>query len=57
MVRGFFSAAAAVFAAIPLVTAAKPPFGLQIYRCTTPGLIAPAFDDGPWIYSEDILDR
>lgn len=33
------------------------PFGLQIYSCTTPGVIAPGFDDGPWIYSEDVLDR
>jgi len=30
---------------------------LQIYSCTTPGVIAPGFDDGPWIYSEDILNR
>lgn len=33
------------------------PYGLQIYSCTMPGVIAPGFDDGPWIYSEDILDR
>lgn len=33
------------------------PFGLQIYQCTLPGVIAPGFDDGPWIYSEDILNR
>ncbi|KAF1359138.1 glycoside hydrolase/deacetylase, partial [Lizonia empirigonia] len=37
--------------------ASAVPMGLQIYSCTMPGVIAPGFDDGPWIYSEDILDR
>jgi hypothetical protein len=36
---------------------ARPPFGLQIYSCVVPGVIAPGFDDGPWIYSESVLDR
>ena len=42
-------------ALIPFISAV--PFGLQIYGCTMPGVIAPGFDDGPWIYTEDILDR
>ena len=42
-------------AVLPFASAV--PFGLQIYSCTMPGVIAPGFDDGPWIYSEDILDR
>ncbi|KAF2273520.1 glycoside hydrolase/deacetylase [Westerdykella ornata] len=33
------------------------PYGELIYGCDVPGVIAPAFDDGPWIYTEDILDR
>ncbi|KAF2794231.1 carbohydrate-binding module family 18 protein [Melanomma pulvis-pyrius CBS 109.77] len=50
------SALGALFGLLSLASAA-PPFGLQIYSCTTPGVIAPGFDDGPWIYSEDILNR
>ena len=38
-------------------SASALPFGVQIYSCTTPGVIAPAFDDGPGVYSADILDR
>jgi hypothetical protein len=45
----------AIAALLPLTFAV--PFGLQIYSCTQPGVIAPGFDDGPWIYSEDILNR
>ncbi|EUC44379.1 carbohydrate esterase family 4 protein [Bipolaris oryzae ATCC 44560] len=45
----------ALVAVLPFASAV--PFGLQIYSCTLPGVIAPGFDDGPWIYSEDILDR
>ncbi|KAL1591516.1 hypothetical protein SLS60_011908 [Paraconiothyrium brasiliense] len=52
---GVTRALAAVAALLP--TASAVPFGLQIYGCTKPGVIAPGFDDGPWIYSEDILDR
>lgn len=55
-ISGIASALGALFALLPLASAA-PPFGLQIYSCTVPGVIAPGFDDGPWIYSEDILDR
>ncbi|KAJ4288695.1 hypothetical protein N0V90_011932 [Kalmusia sp. IMI 367209] len=52
---GVARALGAVAALLPVVSAV--PFGLQIYQCTKPGVIAPGFDDGPWIYSEDILDR
>ncbi|XP_014551011.1 carbohydrate-binding module family 18 protein, partial [Bipolaris victoriae FI3] len=45
----------ALVAVLPFASAV--PFGLQIYSCTLPGVIAPGFDDGPWIYSEDILNR
>ncbi|KAI4695854.1 uncharacterized protein J4E88_000024 [Alternaria novae-zelandiae] len=38
-------------------SASTLPFGVQIYSCTTPEVIAPAFDDGPGVYSADILDR
>ena len=48
-------ALSALAAVLPFASAV--PFGLQIYSCTLPGVIAPGFDDGPWIYSEDILDR
>ena len=46
-------------AALAILTpsASALPFGVQIYSCTTPGVIAPAFDDGPGVYSADILDR
>jgi peptidoglycan/xylan/chitin deacetylase (PgdA/CDA1 family) len=57
MVNGIFTVATALLAAVPAVTAATPPFGLQIFKCTVPGVIAPAFDDGPWMYTESILDR
>lgn len=53
---GSITGAFAVLTALVSSTSAIP-FGVQIYSCTTPGVIAPAFDDGPWIYSEDILDR
>jgi len=43
--------------AILTPSASALPFGVQIYSCTTPGVIAPAFDDGPGVYSADILDR
>jgi hypothetical protein len=52
---GVIGALSALFALISPATAV--PFGLQIYSCTVPGVIAPGFDDGPWIYSEDILNR
>ncbi|KAL5418594.1 hypothetical protein PMIN04_007295 [Paraphaeosphaeria minitans] len=52
---GVTCALAALAALLPVVS--PVPFGLQIYQCTKPGVIAPGFDDGPWIYSEDILDR
>ncbi|KAH6876269.1 hypothetical protein BKA58DRAFT_419603, partial [Alternaria rosae] len=53
---GSITGAFAALTALVSSTSAIP-FGVQIYSCTTPGVIASAFDDGPWIYSEDILDR
>lgn len=55
-ISGIRTALGAIFALLPL-TSAAPPFGLQIFQCTQPGVIAPGFDDGPWIYSEDILNK
>jgi hypothetical protein len=55
-IRAASAALGALVTLLPVVSAA-PPFGLQIYSCTVPGVIAPGFDDGPWIYSEDILNR
>lgn len=53
-----------LFGAIPLVYSSPtalnkraPPAGQLIYTCTVPGVVAPAFDDGPWIYTSGILDR
>lgn len=58
MSQGFGRVTRALNALAALVSLASAvPFGLQIYSCTTPGVIAPGFDDGPWIYSEDILNR
>jgi len=48
---------ALVTLAILTSPASALPFGVQIYSCTKPGVIAPAFDDGPGVYSADILDR
>ncbi|KAH9203657.1 polysaccharide deacetylase [Leptodontidium sp. 2 PMI_412] len=41
----------------PLTKRAAPPFGQVINSCTVPGVLAPAFDDGPWIYTDAILDK
>jgi len=49
---GAFAALTTLFS-----SASAIPFGVKIYSCTTPGVLAPAFDDGPSFYSEDILDR
>lgn len=55
-IRAVSAALGALLTVLPLSSAA-PPFGLQIYSCTVPGVIAPGFDDGPGIYSEDVLNR
>ncbi|RGP73148.1 chitin deacetylase [Fusarium longipes] len=31
--------------------------GFAIYSCTTPGTVALTFDDGPFIYTESVLDQ
>jgi peptidoglycan/xylan/chitin deacetylase (PgdA/CDA1 family) len=33
------------------------PYGSLIQECTRPGLMALTFDDGPYYYTDDILDR
>jgi hypothetical protein len=32
------------------------PYGTRINECTEPGVIALTFDDGPYIYTNDLLD-
>ncbi|KAG8672652.1 hypothetical protein FPOAC2_06048 [Fusarium poae] len=31
--------------------------GVAIYSCTTPGTVALTFDDGPFVYTESVLDQ
>ncbi|CAG7556383.1 unnamed protein product, partial [Fusarium equiseti] len=31
--------------------------GVTIYSCTTPGTVALTFDDGPFVYTESVLDQ
>ncbi|KAL1798038.1 hypothetical protein ACET3X_004644 [Alternaria dauci] len=58
MSKRFGGVASAIGALTALASLASAvPFGFQIYSCTVPGVIAPGFDDGPWIYSESVLDR
>ncbi|RYP47990.1 hypothetical protein DL768_006037 [Monosporascus sp. mg162] len=33
------------------------PYGTVIYSCTQPGVVALTFDDGPFIYTEELLNR
>ena len=32
------------------------PYGQAIYECTERGVVALTFDDGPWEYTNDLLD-
>ncbi len=32
------------------------PYGVDVSRCTVPGKVALTFDDGPYIYTKDLLD-
>ncbi|KAM0263148.1 hypothetical protein ACHAQJ_001301 [Trichoderma viride] len=32
------------------------PYGKAIFHCTKPGVVALTFDDGPWKYTEELLD-
>lgn len=41
---------------ITQINASKLPVGAIITHCTTPGTIALTFDDGPYIYTPQILD-
>jgi peptidoglycan/xylan/chitin deacetylase (PgdA/CDA1 family) len=36
---------------------AAPPVGVIINDCTTPGTVALTFDDGPFIYTESVLNQ
>jgi peptidoglycan/xylan/chitin deacetylase (PgdA/CDA1 family) len=33
------------------------PYGTAITTCTVPGVVALTFDDGPWVYTESVLDQ
>jgi peptidoglycan/xylan/chitin deacetylase (PgdA/CDA1 family) len=32
------------------------PYGKAIYHCKVPGTVALTFDDGPWEYTEELLN-
>ncbi len=32
------------------------PYGTAIYSCTQPGVVALTFDDGPYAFTEELLD-
>lgn len=32
------------------------PYGTVIYSCTQPGVVALTFDDGPYVYTEELLN-
>lgn len=36
--------------------ASSIPYGVQISACTTPGVVALTFDDGPYLYTSELLD-
>lgn len=40
----------------PRQTTSQVPVGVVINHCTVPGTIALTFDDGPWIYTHNLLD-
>jgi len=33
------------------------PYGMVLYSCTQPNTIALTFDDGPYIYTDTVLDK
>ncbi|RPA99574.1 glycoside hydrolase/deacetylase [Choiromyces venosus 120613-1] len=41
---------------VPRTKLGSVPYGADIYDCAVPGTIALTFDDGPWIYTNEILD-
>ncbi|PKS12490.1 hypothetical protein jhhlp_000697 [Lomentospora prolificans] len=51
-----FMAGAAIANPFSNIEARKLPFGTAIFQCTEPDTIALTFDDGPYIYTADILD-
>ena len=44
--------------AVPTISARQSsvPYGSVIYSCTQPGVVALTFDDGPFVYTEELLD-
>lgn len=41
---------------VPRPKVGSIPYGSGIYRCNVQGTVALTFDDGPWIYTDDLLD-
>jgi Polysaccharide deacetylase len=41
---------------IPRPNLGSVPYGTRINDCTKPGVVALTFDDGPYIYTSDLLD-
>ncbi|KAH7216385.1 hypothetical protein DER44DRAFT_857402 [Fusarium oxysporum] len=52
----FFGPPGASTESIPRPSLGSVPYGSIITACTTPGVIAITFDDGPYIYTNDMLD-
>ncbi|KAM0321422.1 hypothetical protein ACHAQA_010138 [Verticillium albo-atrum] len=42
---------------VPRPKVGSVPYGTSVRRCTRPGDIALTFDDGPYIYTDDLLDK
>jgi peptidoglycan/xylan/chitin deacetylase (PgdA/CDA1 family) len=56
-----FSLLATTLRALPLATnltdrAVQIPYGAYIHHCYVPGTVALTFDDGPYIFTEELLD-
>lgn len=43
-------------AQLPRPQLGSTPYGQVITSCTVPGTIALSFDDGPWLYTSDLMD-
>lgn len=58
----FVASLAAVTGAVPVlnpiqaIQAAGPPAGQVITKCTSPGMLALAYDDGPYQYTQKLAD-
>ncbi|KAH6708701.1 chitin binding protein [Verticillium dahliae] len=42
---------------VPRPKVGSVPYGTSVRRCTRPGDIALTYDDGPYIYTDDLLDK